>query len=122
MKEIIKIFAIAGAVFLSGYLFLFPPFPLTPPIGRNLSSEIQVAERQFAERVYKAFPAGTSDVDMRKNLAKQGFRIELKKDGKWHADFEKRVFACNVNLSVAWQSDDADKIKNLEPVYGVTCL
>jgi len=81
------ILAIILLIIFGIYLFLFPPLPLIPKIGRSLPSNYSEGDQEFSKRVQKSFPVGIPKKDLEKLLLKDGFGIYLD-GGNFHVSNE----------------------------------
>lgn len=112
------VFGFLGLVALAGYLFLFPPFPLPPEIGRGLPSNLEQARREFERRVATRIAVPISEAELVARLKDQGFSV---KQGYGEAIFEKWRFPCRLAWRVSWESRNGT-VDRIAGRYGATCL
>ena len=112
------------AIFWLLLKFWFPDFYLLkrkPSLIRGLSSEIAVAEEQFALKVKKLFPPNTPNTEIERELSNQGFEIKTVREKKI-ASFEMHNVFCRLEYLIDWEVNDKNKIYNLRGDHNAVCL
>ncbi|QHQ35303.1 hypothetical protein [Algicella marina] len=103
---------------LAGYLFLFPPIPFPPEIGRGLPIGFAQADSEFKQRVASHFALPISETELTSRLQDQGFTIE--RENRF-AVFEKARFPCTLFWRVHWESEKGT-VASIYARYGGSCL
>ncbi len=127
MSSGLKIFLVIIASLLATYFLLvhvfhLPQYQSSPEIGRNLSSNFEVANKEFLDRVHRVFPTGTSGERIQRELSRQGFRLIQEKNGEWHAQFSKPGFPCMVDWIISWHINLEGIAEDLATHYQTACL
>ncbi|WP_404336724.1 hypothetical protein AB2M62_00070 [Sphingomonas sp. MMS12-HWE2-04] len=66
----------------------------TPALLRDLPTGADARDRAFSERIAQHFPVGTSEAQVRQQLAAQGFTVRAERRADWqHARYPCRDFA-----------------------------
>jgi hypothetical protein len=120
IAAIIKVIAgVAITLLVTVYFFLFPPLPVVPELGRGLSPTFSRANDEFAQRIARAFPAGTQEEVVIKKLKDQGFKVS---SAGRSAQFTKSRFPCELHWSIRWEVSEDRTIRRIEAKYGGACL
>ena len=114
--------SLVATYFLLAHVFHLPQYQSSPGIGRDLPSNFEEANKEFLNRVQKAFPTETSNGIIKRELSRQGFRLELEKDGKWYAVFTKPGFPCETDWIVSWRSRVDGVAEEMTAHYQQACL
>jgi hypothetical protein len=122
LKVLLGFVIVVLATFFSlKYVFRIPQYQSAPESGRNLSSDIEVADKEFVDRVNKVFPKGTPGEKIKQELLRQGFRVQLLK-GAWRADFTKPGFPCETEWLVIWRNRTDGIAEDLLSIRHNVCL
>ncbi|MEM6713109.1 MAG: hypothetical protein AAF590_12625 [Pseudomonadota bacterium] len=100
------------------YLYLYPPLPRPPEIGRSLPANLSEANAEFKRRVEAQFPLPMSDDALRAQLTEQGFHVS---NGDTVAVFEKRHYPCRLRWSIFWEEEDG-AVTAFDTMHGGICL
>ncbi|NVO25545.1 hypothetical protein [Donghicola mangrovi] len=111
-------FVLLALIAVGGYLFLFPPLPRPPELGRGLPNNFAAADEEFGRRVLAAFPAPLTVEALISRLREQGFTVN--EEAKY-AIFEKNQFPCTLMWRIDWTAE-GDSVENLTSKYGGACL
>jgi len=92
----------------------------TPELLTDLSSEYAEADRQFAKRIARAFPAGSSEAALITTLERQGFVPDWREtaDGERSAAFDFSSIVCVQKARVRWRTDAKGQIRTVRSRYG----
>ena len=94
------------------------PYPRTPALGRNLTSELPEAKCLFDQRVKAQFPVGSSETSLVEELRKQGFAIGRDyRRVDWRSASITRGMLIKTLWSVRWRAK-AGQIEDIWGVYG----
>lgn len=90
----------------------------------NLSSNLNVASRQFEARLKRRFPPGTSMSNLTEELQSQGFSPTWSGDsGGYRAvRYEGAGSACSHDASVYWRANEGGALVTITGSYGLTCM
>lgn len=116
---------ILSFIIIYGYLELFKPFQFVPDIGKGLNSTIEIAKKEFGERVKATFPIGTHEKSLLVFIDKEKFKLlapNYNEDDLKRAIFTYSSFPCATDLLITWDTDNDEKIKFIDGNRSVTCL
>ena len=119
----LKAFGLFGVAFLLGMLVAWnlAEQSSTPELVRDLSAEPVAANRQFAERLARAVPIGSSDDEMIEFLSAQGFKLYRRRPlttQEQHAVHDMSNIVCAVRANVAWRVDASGRVTSMTSRVG----
>lgn len=119
----LEAFGLFGVTFLLGMLVAWnlAKQSSTPELVRDLSAEPAAANRQFAERLARAVPIGSSDDEMIEFLSAQGFKLYRRRPlttEEQHAVHDMSNIVCAVRANVAWRVDTSGRVTSMTSRVG----
>ena len=119
----LEAFGLFGVTFLLGMLVAWnlAKQSSTPELVRDSSAEPAAANRQFAERLARAVPIGSSDEEMIEFLSAQGFKLYRRRPlttEEQHAVHDMSNIVCAVRANVAWRVDTSGRVTSMTSRVG----
>jgi hypothetical protein len=92
---------------------------LLEKITTNTISEIEI---QFNNLVQEKFPIGLSEIELTRELDKQGFSPTWPYENQHNAFFETFNIACRFSWWIIWEVDEHGNIAEINGDYRDSCL
>jgi|GEM_PF-1914895 len=106
-----------GSLYL--YFGLYPQAEIPiPEVGRDLPSNVSVADEEFRSRVATRYVAPMPASKLVEQLRSEGFTVD-EKSGR--ATFTEKSLVCLTIWSVHWEAEDGI-VTRITGLYGLSCL
>jgi hypothetical protein len=115
----IRIILITSVILVAGIAFWYFAQNLAP-LTAGLNGPWKVISAEFDKRVEAMFPLGSSEIDMKKELHRQGFSLpDLTAEFAQRGEAIRREdgFVCNKAAYIRWQADKQGRLTSISGEY-----
>ncbi len=96
-------------------------FKPKPELISDLPNNFAAAKIEFQKRAQQHFPLGTSEKELIRQLANQGFSPQWSYGDRHIALFEEKSFPCKLQWTISWKVNRTGRIQDIQTKYVGIC-